>query len=144
MAKRTLTEDFKKQCVEMRLKGVDYQKVCEHFKIHPPQLNKWMKEFGDQPQFADLKKQYAITNERKQHATAMVQAKPTNALYAFPMGITDKEVRKAHMQEVHKLLRKWGMLQLHYDLEDNAVKVYDEFTKFPPGCKVVELASMAF
>lgn len=63
MIKRT--DEFKKECVKLRLQGSPIKRICELKKIHPPQLNKWMKEFATD---VELKESRKLFEARKKPA----------------------------------------------------------------------------
>lgn len=90
-----------------------------------------MKEYAGLPEFKELKRLYDVSHERKQSTTQKLMAKPTNVLMSWPMGTPHNAVRRT---ELHALLARWKSLKIHYDTEEKLVKVYDEYTLFPPEC----------
>ena len=63
MIKRT--DEFKKECVKLRLRGSPIKTICELKKIHPPQLNKWMKEFATDTELKESRKLFEANKKPK-------------------------------------------------------------------------------
>ncbi len=59
------TQEFKKECVKLRLQGSPIKRICELKKVHPPQLNKWMKEFATDEELKESRKLFEMRKKPK-------------------------------------------------------------------------------
>ena len=125
MPKRQLTDTFKRSVVLARLSGQGIQEVCERFKVYPPQVNAWLNVYGALPEFEKQRKVFELSHKRAKHSKVAVLPSPKNALLTFTT--FSPEVKETF----HTLLRRWGVLQLHFNKEAACVRVFSEFVRFP-------------
>ncbi len=128
MARVARTDEFKRQVVKDRLRGIPVKALCEKYSIWPPMISKWMKEYQGDPELTKSYKKYDLIKRRyKPRATTLLAPTPQRAL--MELDASDK----CSMTEMHRLLRQHHELRLLYSRELKRFLVFDDLTSLSGG-----------